>query len=132
MTAKNPAVAQAIRTALGDHPVRGSLTRLAEAADVSVSSAQRWWALQSSPDPALWSAIEEHLGIEFEAARPSDELSQLRADVAELRRQLELLGRVVRDELQVEYDALGDEIESPTPPERDGGEVDPTVGGSGP
>lgn len=63
MAAKHPGVSKAISGALGKRPERGTLARLAEAVGVKAPTVSRWYNGDSSPDPSLWVAIEEHLDM---------------------------------------------------------------------
>lgn len=101
--------------------------------DVGLSSVpDRILASLATAEPDANNSLVEVARLEQGRRVLTDDVSQLRADVAELKRRLQQLGRVVREELQVEYDVLGDEIENPTQPEHDDDEAGPTVEGPPP
>lgn len=62
--ARHPAIAQAIRQAIGYPAPKGAITALAMATGVEVPTASRWASGKSSPGSEHWSALEAHLGLE--------------------------------------------------------------------
>lgn len=62
--ARHPAIAQAIRQAVGYPAPKGAITALAVAAGVEVPTASRWASGQMSPGPEHWPALERHLGLQ--------------------------------------------------------------------
>lgn len=103
VTAVYPAVSNRIAAELGDpYPVRGSITRLAEAVGVTSASTSRWVSGQSSPDPALWPKIEAHLGLKpgtlSEAARSDLPANRETLDIAH---RVELLETLVSRQAEV-------------------------------
>lgn len=118
MAARHPAVSEAIRAAIGEHPDRGALTQLANTVGTTVSAVSRWHAVASSPTPELWPAIEQALRmpagslaaadrqaaglakVRHPSASPDDqavlaEVTQLRGEVARLGRQVDRLADVL-------------------------------------
>jgi transcriptional regulator with XRE-family HTH domain len=112
MALRHPGVNRAIRAAIGEHPKRGELTRVASQSGVTVATVSRWYHGEASPDPEHWTAIERSLGLSpdslAEAAdhidQPAtttpapDRLDGLEEQISSLRAEVARLARVVRQQ----------------------------------
>lgn len=101
MPAYNADVVLDVIAAELDRRGRGAQTRLAEAVGVKVQTVNKWKARQTCPEPDKWPAIDEHFKLGDGYLRRvsgltdpvvTNEVAELRAEVAELRALVESMG----------------------------------------
>jgi hypothetical protein len=108
MDAKNQRVVDVLRIAIGDPAERGVKSKIARAVEVEPSTVSRW--TKSMPDPKLWPAIEDAVGLTrgtlqnaydgelTPALRGNDRIQQIVAALALLTRRFDDLERQVAEQ----------------------------------